>query len=406
MEDHIVIVGAGHAGGSLAGLLRENGHTGSITLLGNESNPPYMRPPLSKAWLKDEAEATDLYLRAPHFYEDQDISLVLNSDVKNIDLSSRQIFCTNQTAVSFDQLVIATGARARRLQLPGDGLAGVHYLRDMHDAQSLKESLKKTRHLIIVGGGFIGLEVAASARALNIDVTVLEQQPRLLSRVASTALSDYLTQVHQDQGVNIKVNANIEALLGDDHVNAVRLTNGEKLDADLVLIGVGSIPNVDLLQQAGLDCANGIAVDDLCRSVWPNIYAIGDVSARLLPGENQKRRLESVPSALEQARQLALHLCGKPTPTSATPWFWSDQYNSKVQIAGFIPTHTQTHVLKPSEQEKLTVLHLDGDQLVAAECVNAPADFMMARRAIAQGTKIDLEKLNNGALTLASVLIK
>lgn len=406
MENHIVIVGAGHAGGSLAGLLRENGHTGAITLLGKESNPPYMRPPLSKAWLKDEAQETDLYIRGPSFYDDQDIRLMLNSDVQTIDLETRQVLCNDQAPLSFDHLVIATGASARRLELPGHDLRGVHYLRDMHDAQSLKENLTKANHLVIIGGGFIGLEVAASARALGVKVTVIEQQSRLLSRVASTALSEYLTQLHQAQGVTIELNAHVEKLLGVDQITGVRLNNGNELSADLVLIGVGSVPNVELLKQAGADCTTGIVVDDQCRSAWPNIYAIGDVSARLLSDGKENRRLESVPSALEQARQLAMHLCGKPIPNSAAPWFWSDQYNSKVQIVGLMPTQAQIHVLAQPDSGKLTVLHLNGNQLLAAECVNAPADFMMARKAIEQGTAIDLEKLHNGASKVSSILIK
>lgn len=403
-KERLVIVGAGHAGASLAGQLRQLGYGGSITLLGQESSPPYLRPPLSKAWLKGEAQEQDLLLRAPDFYAEQDIDLRLNCTAQSLDLHSRLLRCVDGSTVAFDQLVIATGARARELDLPGRGLAGVHYLRELGHAQSLQQALSKARRLAIVGGGFIGLEVAATARALGVEVLVLEQQPRLLARVASEPLSAYLEQLHRSRGVVLEQGVQVQALLGEDAVRGVRLADGRELQADVVLIGVGSMPNTELLQQAGLECRAGIPVDDCARSPWTPVYAIGDVTLR--PSANGAwRRLESVPSALEQARQLAQHLCGLPVGEPDVPWFWSDQYEAKLQMAGLAPPGAQTHVLGDVQAGKFCVLHLDGARLLAAECVNAPADFMQARKAIAQGRELDLDKLSAGvAVKLAAVL--
>lgn len=403
MDGHLVIVGAGHAGGSLAAQLRQQGYCGPITLLGQETSPPYMRPPLSKAWLKGEAQEQDLMLRAPAFYAEQNIDLRLGCAAQDIDLKERKLHCTNGSGIAFDQLVIATGARARELDLPGRNLPGVHQLRELGHARALKQAISTTRHLVIVGGGFIGLEVAATARTLGVQVTVLEQQPRLLSRLASDTLSDYLAQLHRSRNVMLELGVQVQAFTGDSKVQSVQLADGRKLEADAVLIGVGSIPNTDLLQRAGLDCAAGIPVDEASRSPWPHVFAIGDVSIRPM-SDGSCRRLESVPSALEQARQLALHLCDKPLAEPDTPWFWSDQYEAKLQMAGLVGADSHTYVLGDPHHGKFSVLHLNGSLLQAIECVNAPADFMQARKVIAQGRELDLGKLTAGVTKLSSAL--
>lgn len=402
MDGRLVIVGAGHAGGSLAGQLRQQGYRGPIVLLGRESSPPYMRPPLSKAWLKGEAQEQDLLLRAPAFYAEQDIDLRLGCAVQDLSLQDRRLRCADGSEVAFDHLVLATGARARELDLPGRELQGVHLLRELGHARALKQALAGARRLAIVGGGFIGLEVAATARALGVEAVVLEQQSRLLSRLASATLSDHLAHLHRSRGVAVELGVQVQAMLGETAVRGVRLGDGRELEADVVLVGVGSAPNTELLQRAGLDCADGIPVDESARSPWPRVYAIGDVSVRTL-ADGARRRLESVPSALEQARQLALHLCGRPPAEPDVPWFWSDQYEAKLQMAGLAGAGARTHVLGDVRQGRFCVLHLQGARLQAVECVNAPADFMQARKAIAQGRELDLDKLD-GAGKLAAAL--
>ena len=333
----IVIVGAGHAGGTAAALLRQQGWTGPITLLGDEPIAPYQRPPLSKAWLKGEADADSLSLRPQAFYAEQRIALRLDIRVAEITRmgDGGEVVTEAGERLAYDRLILATGSRARRIALPGAELEGVLELRTAADADRLKAALKPGAKLAVVGGGYIGLEAAASAIALGAEATVIELQSRLLARVAHEALSSFVHDYHRAKGVIFHLAAGVAELEGrGGRVAAVHLADGRVIECDVVLVGVGAAPNQELAQAARLDCDNGVRVDAAARTSDPAIYAIGDCTQRPLPLYGCAGRLESVPNALEQAKQAVADLCGTKPPTPEVPWFWSDQYDLKLQIGG------------------------------------------------------------------------
>lgn len=398
----IVIAGAGHAGGSAAALLRQMGWTGGIVLVGEEPLPPYQRPPLSKAWLKGEADAESLALRPAAFYPGADIDLRLGTRVTAIDRARRSVTLSDGEALTYDHLILALGARARRIPLPGLDLGGVLELRTAADADLLKAALGPGRRLAVVGGGYIGLEAAASARALGASVTILEREVRVLARVACPLLSDFFQAQHRAQGVVIDVNAFVEALEGaGGQVSGVRLADGRLIEADAVLVGVGAVANEELARDAGLACDGGIVVDLAARTSDPRIYAIGDCTRRPLPLYGRTMRLESVPNALEQAKQAAAALCGKPSPAPEVPWFWSDQYELRLQIAG-IPFDATEIVLRGSlEEAKFALFHLTADGTVqAVEAVNASQEFMGGRRIIARRKRLNAAQIRDMSVTM------
>lgn len=382
---HAVIIGAGHAGGTLAALLRQYGHPGPITLVGSEGLPPYQRPPLSKAWLQQAMDADELLLRPAGAYAQESIALRLGVRAVAVDAGRRQVALSDGSALHYDHLVMATGAAPRRLALPGSERPGVIHLRSLDDAQALKRHLQTARRLAIIGGGYVGLEVAATARKLGVQVSLIEREGRLLSRSASPQMAAHLLQLHAGQGVDFRFNASVAAIQGDSpaSITGLAMADGTHLDCDVVLIGVGAAPCVELARSLGLDCAGGMAVDGEGRTALAGIYAIGDATRRPVAGHPGLHRLESVPSALEQARRVACAITGRALPGHEVPWFWSDQYDSKLQIAG-LPGHgAQTALRGDPASGRFAVLHLRGGVLCAAECMNSPGEFMAARKAMA-----------------------
>ena len=385
-------------------MLRQYGHTGSITLIGDEPHWPYQRPPLSKAWLKGEAGEDELQLRPPSFYEERDIAVRRAVAVAAIDRAAKTVRTADGEALAYDSLILAMGARARPLPIPGADLDGVLALRTAADAEALKARLGPGRRLLEVGGGYVGLEVAASARALGAEVTVVEREGRLLARVAGEALSGFFHAYHVERGVRFVLGASVTALEGEGgQVCAALLDHGERLPCDIVLIGVGAIPNQELAEAAGLPCQDGVIVDGQARTADPAIYAIGDVTRRPLPLYGRDFRLESVPSALEQAKQAAASLTGRPQPAAEVPWFWSDQYDLKLQIAG-LPFDVDRLVVRgdPSSAH-FAVFHLNGQLVQAVEAVNAPAEFMGGRLLIGQRKPVVIEKLADPAVSMKEV---
>ncbi len=382
----IVIVGAGHAGGSAAAMLRQSGWTGAITLIGDEPIPPYQRPPLSKAWLKGEATAESLALRPAAFYPDANIDLRLSTSVSAIDRAGKTVLLPGGHRLPYDILILATGARARRLPIAGADLQGVLELRTAADADLLKAELQPGVRLAVIGGGYIGLEAAASARALGAGVVIVERESRVLARVACPLLSQFFHDFHTRQGVVIETGAQVAALNGTrGMVSGVRLTDERVIDCDVALVGVGAIANDALAKAAGLACANGIVVDLAARTEDPAIYAIGDCTSRPLPLYDRTGRLESVPNALEQAKQAAHAICGKPAPAPEVPWFWSDQYDLRLQIAGIPFDAAEIAVRGDVATGRFALFHLTGTGVVqAVEAVNASTEFMGGRRIIAK----------------------
>lgn len=400
----IVILGAGHAGGSAAAFLRQYGHQGPITLVGDEPLIPYQRPPLSKAWLKGHAGEEDLQLRPQSFYDEHDIALRLGVKAERIDRQARQVVLEGGEILPYDILILATGARARRLALPGGDMAKTLELRTAGDAETLKAGLGPGKRLVIVGGGYVGLEVAASARALGAEAVVIEREPRILARVAHPVLSDFFTAYHRRHGVRFELGAWVEALEGEaGQVRAVRLNDGRRLHCDLVLIGVGALPNQELAAEAGIACDDGVLVDLNARTDDPAIFAIGDVTRRPLPHYRRLHRLESVPNALEQAKQAAAAITGRPPPAPEVPWFWSDQYDLKLQIAG-LPFEVDDLVVRGDPASaRFAVFHLKGAAIQAVEAINAPAEFMGGRLLIGSQKPVSREKLADPAVSMKEV---
>ncbi|MFC5371255.1 NAD(P)/FAD-dependent oxidoreductase [Brevundimonas faecalis] len=393
VDDRIVVIGAGHAGGAVAGFLRQYGHQGPIALIGHEPLPPYQRPPLSKAWLKGEVEADDLLLKPLSWYAENHVDLMVDTGVTAIDRVARTVATTDGRRLPYDQLILAMGARARSLSVPGAGLPGVLSLRTAADAEALKQALAPGRRLVVVGGGYVGLEAAASARALGVDVVLIERETRLLARVASEPLSRFFHARHTAEGVEILNGVELAAVEGDGKVEAVLLSDGRRLACDAVLIGVGALPNDDLARACGMACADGVIVDSQARTDDPAVFAIGDVTRRPLPHHDLHARLESVPSALEQAKQAAAAILGRPAPAPETPWFWSDQYDLKLQIAG-LPHGADRQVTRGAPSSgAFAVFHLKGDRILAVEAVNSPAAFMGARALIGAQAAVVAERL-------------
>jgi len=403
-EPGVVIVGAGHAGGTAAALLRQYGYEAPITIVGDEPVAPYQRPPLSKAWLKGEADAEALMLRPESFYAEKAIGLRLSTSVASIDRAAKTVVLTDGERLPYAALILSTGARARTLTIPGYDLAGVQVLRSAADAEALKLALGPGKRLAVVGGGYIGLEAAASARALGAEAVVIEAMPRILARSSCQVLSDFFMGYHQQHGVSFELGATIEAFEGEHgSVTGVRLAGGRVIACDAVVVGIGIIPNAELAEAAGLTVDNGIVVDAEARTSDPAIFAIGDVTHRPMPLYARMHRLESVSNALEQAKQAAAVIVGRPAPPHEVTWNWSDQYDVKLQLAGIAFDSDDILVRGDPAAAKFAVFHLKGPVIRAVEAVNAPAEFMAARQLIGSEKPIDRAKLADTAVSMKEV---
>ncbi|WP_296172700.1 FAD-dependent oxidoreductase [uncultured Brevundimonas sp.] len=397
----VLIIGAGHAGGSAAALLRQYGFVGEIVLAGEETAAPYQRPPLSKAWLKGEAGLEDLLLRPESFYVEQKIALRTGVTATAIDAAAKTVAFADGTLEPYDVMILATGSMARKLAIPGADRPDLMELRTLNDAERLKAVLAPGKRLAVVGGGYVGLEAAASARALGAEAVVIERMDRVLARVASETLSAFFTDYHRARGVEILTGVEVSGF--ED--GGVRLADGTLIAADAILVGVGALAREALARTAGLPCENGVVVDETARTSDPSIYAIGDVTHRPIPVHGGRmHRLESVPNALEQAKQVAAAIVGRAAPAPEVPWFWSDQYDVKLQIAG-LPFDSDRQVVRGDPATgAFAVFHLSGDRIVCVEAVNAPADFMGGRQLIGKGAPVDPMLLENPAVSMKGVV--
>jgi 3-phenylpropionate/trans-cinnamate dioxygenase ferredoxin reductase subunit len=402
--DRIVVVGAGHGGGTAAATLRQQGFEGEVVVIGAEPVGPYHRPPLSKSLLKGELEQP---LLPNQFYREQRIELRTATRVVSVDRAGQSVSLVDGEAVPYDVLILATGAKARRLPIPGIDLDKVYELRTLTHARILYDVLTPDKHLVIVGGGWIGLEVAASARAAGIEVTVLEREERLLARVASAELSRHLTDYHLNAGTKIMTSAQVDGFEAGARrsVGSVLLGDGRSIACDRVLVGVGAVADDDLARAAGLECEEGVVVDECARTSDPRIYAVGDMTRRPLGFYEGRFRLESIPSAVEQARQATASILGKPPPAPEVPWFWSDQFDLKIQIAGLLVDPDTVTIRSDSDGKKLALFHTAGDRLVAVEAVNATAEFMAGKRMIRERLELDLDALADVSVGLDQVAV-
>lgn len=392
-RERVIVIGASHAGAQLCASLRQEGWSGEIVLIGDEAVLPYQRPPLSKGFLAGGTGLDALLIRAPDFYARQDIS-VRAGRVVAIDRAAHVVTLADGETLGYGKLALCLGARARTLSLPGADLPGVHVLRNAADRLAIRAGLGGARRVVIIGAGYIGLETAASLRRLGLAVTVLESAERVLQRVTAPALSAFYARVHREEGVDLRTGIGIAALVGDDRVRGVRLGDGEVIPADLVIVGIGVVPNVELAAAAGLSVDNGIVIDAQARTSDPDIVAAGDCASHPCPHYGRRLRLESVPNAAEHARVAAATLCGKEKAITALPWFWSDQYDLKLQIAGLNTGHDAV-VLRgdPAAGRGFACFYLREGRLIAADCVNRPQEFLFSRQAISQGLVIAPERL-------------
>jgi 3-phenylpropionate/trans-cinnamate dioxygenase ferredoxin reductase subunit len=386
MSERIVIVGAGHAGATLAATLRQKGHDGTVTLVSAESHHPYHRPPLSKDMLVGTTGADRILLRPPQFYPEKGIDLLTGRRVAEVDSGSRTLALEDGGELGYEALVIATGTRARVPPVPGIDLAGVHTLRTLTDSQTMGERLAPGSRLVILGAGYIGLEVAAVARDRGVDVTVVERADRVLARVASPPVSHWVRQRHESRGVRFVTGATATRLAGNGTVSGVVLDDGSTLPADTVLVGVGAEPVVDLAQAMGLSVSDGIDVDETLRTSDSRVFAIGDCASHPCHFTERPRRLESVQNAQDQARAVASLLAGEgDVRYDSVPWFWSDQGADKLQSAGLPDAHDDLEVLGDPASDRFTVVHRRNGVIVASESVNDPRNHMLSRRWIRDG---------------------
>ena len=400
-----IVIGASHAAVQLIISLRQNGWAGGITVISDEAHLPYQRPPLSKAYLANTVQDEQLALRAPAAYEKLDISFKLNTRVTAIDTDKKQVHLDNGDLLSFDKLALCTGARARPLPIPGADLNAVHYLRTMDDVKGIQASAATAKSAVIIGGGYIGLETAASLTKLGVKVTVLETESRLLKRVASPQVSAFYLRLHTEEGIDIRLNTQASELMGDQTLSQVVCADGTAIEADMAIIGIGVIANTELATDAGLAVDNGIVVNEFAQTSHADIVAAGDCTNHPNPILNRNLRLESVPNAVEQAKAAAASLCGGEKPYAELPWFWSDQFDVKLQIAGMNQGYTEAVVRGDiNNGRSFSVFYTANNKILAADCINRPKDFMLAKKLILQNIECNSASLSDEHVELKSLL--
>jgi len=405
MAQDVLIVGAGHAAGQLVTTLRQKRFAGRITLVGEEPYYPYQRPPLSKKFLAGELASERLYIKPASYYDDDQISVQLETRVDRIDRGARQVTTAAGDTIDYDKLVLATGARARRLSIPGCNLDGVHFLRSIADVEQIKASMSKGKRLVIIGAGYIGLEVAAVCRQLGLDVTVVEMADRVMSRVVSSHVSDYFELQHTSHGVTFLLSTGVAAFEGRRRVRAVVTGENRTIPADFVVVGIGVIPNTELAEDAGLEVENGIVVDDRCQTADADIYAVGDCTSHPSTIYDRQLRLESVHNALEQAKTAANNICGIESHYSQVPWFWSDQYELKLQIAGLSAGYDQVVLRGEPATGSFSCVYLQDGSMIAVDAINSPRDFMQSKALIASRAICDAKRLSNTDVALKDLML-
>jgi 3-phenylpropionate/trans-cinnamate dioxygenase ferredoxin reductase subunit len=401
--ERIVIIGAGQAGAQAVASLRAEGFDGALTLVGGEPFTPYQRPPLSKAYLSGAMERERLFLKPEAFYREAQCELLLGVTAKALDRDARRVALSGGSTLPYDKLLLATGSRVRRCTIPGCELPGIFYLRGIADVDAMRPHFVSGARLAVVGGGYVGLEVAAVARKLGLEVTVFEALDRVMARTVSRPISEFYERMHRDAGVRFCFNTPVEAFEGASILEAVR-AGGESYPADFALIGIGIVPNVELAQEAGFVCNDGIVVDQHCGCTTDAaIFAAGDCTQHT--GRDGKSiRLECVQNAIDQAKHAALAMLAKPVAYREVPWFWSDQYDLKLQIAGLAWPGDRQAMRGNPEARKFAVFHLRGGAVAAVEAVNAAPEYMIGRKLIAEGMPVSARRLADVAIPMKNVV--
>ena len=394
----IVVIGAGQAALQTIMSLRQGfgsgGYEGDITLIGEEAFLPYQRPPLSKAYLSGKMERDRLFLKPDEFYTDNNVALKLDTCAESLDAAAKSVTLNNGETLAYEYAVIATGSRPRLLDVPGRQLANIFDLRGVADIDAMQPHFVEGKKLVVIGGGYIGLEAAAVAASMGMSVHVLEAAPRLLARVAEPEISEFYTRIHQEQGVTLVTESQMTGFVGDETqggaVRGVEMADGSIIDADIVITGIGILPNVEIAEAAGLSVENGIVVNELGQTSDAHIFAAGDCTSHPNDLLGRTMRLESVPNAIEQGKAVASAICGAPKPYHQVPWFWSDQYDVKLQIAG-VPNKIDSKVLRGDDStNSFAWFYFTGDKLTGVTAINRPAEFMAGRMLIEKSLKGEL----------------
>ena len=403
MSDPIVIVGASQAGLQVAESLRQDGYDGSLVLIGEETHPPYQRPPLSKALLTGETTEDRLVLRGPELLAKKNITLVTGARATAIDRAGRTVRLSDGRSLGYRGVALTTGGRPRTLPIPGAELDGIVTLRTIEDSRRIGAGIAQASAVAVVGGGFIGLEIAAAARKAGKPVVVLEALDRLLARSSAPFVSDFFLALHRAHGVDVRLGTQVTAFTGTGRVDGVTTRDGATLPADLVVVGVGIVPNGELAHDCGIPCERGIIVDDCSRTDDPLVVAAGDCTARQM-ADGSLLRLESVQNAIEQGKSAAAALLGRARPFTAAPWFWSDQYDVRLQMAGLSNGHDKIVVRGATADRRFSVLYFRGDKLLAVDSVNRAPDHIAARRLLDAGRSPTFAQAGDETFALGSLL--
>lgn len=400
MPGTVVIAGAGHGAGQVVASLKQHKFDGNIVLIGEEPFLPYQRPPLSKKFLAGELAPERLYFKPASFYDDPQVEVLLNTRVAGIDRGARAVMTNDGRQIGYDKLVLALGSRVRKLPVDGADLPGIHYLRSIADVDAIRKDMSSRKNAVIVGAGYIGLEVAAVCCQQGLQVTVLEMEDRVMSRVVSPNVSDYYQLRHTEHGVRLLLSTGLAGFEGRRRVRKVLTSDDQALPADFVVVGIGILPNMELAAEAGLETADGIVVDDTCRTTDPDIYAIGDCTFHPNDIYRRQLRLESVHNALEQAKTAASNICGAEAHYCQVPWFWSDQYDIKLQIAGLSEGYDDVVLRGDPCGGSFACFYLAEGVLIAVDAINSPREFMQSKALIANRVRPDKEALADPGILL------
>ena len=402
--ENLVVIGAGQSAIQCITSLKKEGYEGSITLVGEEEHLPYQRPPLSKGFLDDSINKERLYFKKLDFFTENKIQLKLGISATSVDIENNLVNLSDEDKLHFDKLVFATGSRVRLLDFPGNDLDNIHYLRGLDDAENIKKGLEKSKHLVVIGAGYIGLEVAAIASEKGVKVSIVEMADRVMSRTVDPQISDYYLNLHQNNGVKFKFNTSLEEIKGQGQVESVVCSDGTSINTDMVIIGAGVIPNTEIAQNSGVSCENGILVDEFGRTNFKNVFACGDCTSHPNKLLNMQLRLESVHNAMEQSKAVAMSVLDKPAEYSQIPWFWSDQYDHKLQIVGISGSHDTVTMRGSADASKFMLFYTRGEELVAVDAVNNPKDFLICRKLVANKVKIKTDMISDLNLNLNDLI--
>jgi 3-phenylpropionate/trans-cinnamate dioxygenase ferredoxin reductase subunit len=386
--ENLLIIGAGQSAIQCISTLKKEGYSGSITLVGEEEHLPYQRPPLSKGFLEDSIGKERLYFKKLEFFTENKVQLYLGLAAEKLDIENQKVYLSDNSELKFDKLVLATGSRVRYLNFPGSELKSIFYLRNLDDAEAIKKDLETSDNLVIIGAGYIGLEAAAIAAKKNKTVTVIEMADRVMNRTVDPQISEYYLNLHQSYGVKFHFNTSLETINKSSDSLEVVCSDGTEVKADSVLIGAGVIPNIELAEDSGIYCDNGIIVDEFGQTNFKNIYACGDCTNHPNKILNKNLRLESVHNAMEQAKTVASSVLNNPMEYSQVPWFWSDQYDHKLQIVGLSGDHDLVTMRGNTNDAKFMLFYTKDEELIAVDAINNPKEFLISRKLVANKVKI------------------